>query len=326
MPRIRCTPAPPLPRRTKRSGSTPARRCSCARPAKPPDRLRWRARSTKRHGPAGWTRSPSASRTTPKSSRSPASRSPRKRCAQCYAQGAERFGWATRPLKPRQMRDEAGLLVGWGMGTATFPALMFAAEARATLRGDGSGVMEIGAHDMGQGAWTALAQIAADGLGTRRRSDGVQVGHIRPAGRGHRRRLGPHRHRGHGDPQCGRGGHRQARRPRHRRRALAVVRRGQCRRDRARRPPVPSRRRKSQRELWRYSRARRPCADRGQRQGRRRPRGAIDLRHACPRRGFRRGQGRSRSRPDPRHPHGRRFRRGTGHQSPHGAAARSSAA
>jgi xanthine dehydrogenase YagR molybdenum-binding subunit len=51
------------------------------------------------------------------------------------------------------------------MGTATFPALMFAAEARAVLRGDGSGVMETGAHDMGQGAWTAFAQIAADGLG-----------------------------------------------------------------------------------------------------------------------------------------------------------------
>jgi xanthine dehydrogenase YagR molybdenum-binding subunit len=84
---------------------------------------------------------------------------------QCYAQGAERFGWASRPLQPRQMRDEAGLLVGWGMGTATFPALMFAAEARAVVRGDGSGLMEIGAHDMGQGAWTALAQIAADGLG-----------------------------------------------------------------------------------------------------------------------------------------------------------------
>jgi xanthine dehydrogenase YagR molybdenum-binding subunit len=33
------------------------------------------------------------------------------------------------------------------------------------LRRDGSGVMEIGACDMGQGAWTALAQIAADGLG-----------------------------------------------------------------------------------------------------------------------------------------------------------------
>ncbi len=83
----------------------------------------------------------------------------------CYAQGAERFGWARRPLAPRQMRDEAGLLVGWGMGTATFPALMFQAQARAVIRNDGTGIMETGAHDMGQGAWTALAQIAADGLG-----------------------------------------------------------------------------------------------------------------------------------------------------------------
>ncbi len=84
---------------------------------------------------------------------------------QCYAQGAERFGWSKRPPAPRQMRDEAGFLVGWGMGTATFPALMFQAAARAVVRSDGSGVMETGAHDMGQGAWTALAQIAADGLG-----------------------------------------------------------------------------------------------------------------------------------------------------------------
>jgi xanthine dehydrogenase YagR molybdenum-binding subunit len=84
---------------------------------------------------------------------------------ECYAQGAERFGWSKRPLAPRQMRDESGFLVGWGMGSATFPALMFQAEARAILKNDGSGVMEIGAHDMGQGAWTALAQIAADGMG-----------------------------------------------------------------------------------------------------------------------------------------------------------------
>jgi xanthine dehydrogenase YagR molybdenum-binding subunit len=84
---------------------------------------------------------------------------------ECYEQGAERFGWERRPLLPRQMRDRDGLLVGWGVGTATFPAHMFAAQARAVLRRDGSGVMEIGAHDMGQGALTALAQIAADGLG-----------------------------------------------------------------------------------------------------------------------------------------------------------------
>jgi xanthine dehydrogenase YagR molybdenum-binding subunit len=84
---------------------------------------------------------------------------------ECYRQGAERFGWERRPLAPRQMRDRDGLLVGWGVGTATFPAFMFAAQAKAVLRRDGSGVMEIGAHDMGQGAWTALAQIAVDALG-----------------------------------------------------------------------------------------------------------------------------------------------------------------
>jgi xanthine dehydrogenase YagR molybdenum-binding subunit len=84
---------------------------------------------------------------------------------ECYARGAARFGWSQRPLAARQMRDEAGFLVGWGMGTATFPATMFQAEARAVVRGDGTGLMETGAHEMGQGAGTALTQIAADGLG-----------------------------------------------------------------------------------------------------------------------------------------------------------------
>ena len=43
--------------------------------------------------------------------------------------------------------------------------LPFAAEARATLRADGTGLVETSLIDMGQGAWTALAQIAADALG-----------------------------------------------------------------------------------------------------------------------------------------------------------------
>jgi xanthine dehydrogenase YagR molybdenum-binding subunit len=88
-----------------------------------------------------------------------------KELRECYRQGAERFGWERRPLPPRQMRDRDGLLIGWGVGTATFPAIMFAAQAKAVLYQDGSGAVEIGAHDMGQGAWTALAQIAADALG-----------------------------------------------------------------------------------------------------------------------------------------------------------------
>ena len=50
---------------------------------------------------------------------------------ECYAQGATKFGWSGRPRASRQMRDEDGFLVGWGMGTAVFHCPMFAAEARA---------------------------------------------------------------------------------------------------------------------------------------------------------------------------------------------------
>ncbi|HEY1928729.1 MAG TPA: xanthine dehydrogenase family protein molybdopterin-binding subunit [Caulobacteraceae bacterium] len=84
---------------------------------------------------------------------------------ECYAEGAKRFGWAGRPLQPRQMRDENGLLVGWGVGTALFPCPHFPAQARATLRADGTALVETAGADMGQGAWTALAQIAAEALG-----------------------------------------------------------------------------------------------------------------------------------------------------------------
>ncbi|WP_138469608.1 xanthine dehydrogenase family protein molybdopterin-binding subunit [Poseidonocella sp. HB161398] len=84
---------------------------------------------------------------------------------ECYRLGAERFGWAGRPMAPGQMRDAKGRLLGWGMGTSLFPAPMSQALARATLRADGSALVETAAADMGQGAWTALAQIAADGLG-----------------------------------------------------------------------------------------------------------------------------------------------------------------
>jgi len=83
---------------------------------------------------------------------------------ECYAQAAEAFGWADRPREPRMMR-QGRLLKGWGMGTAQFPCPMFQAAAHATLRADGSAVVETSAADMGQGAWTVLAQIAADGLG-----------------------------------------------------------------------------------------------------------------------------------------------------------------
>ena len=95
---------------------------------------------------------------------------------ECYAEGARRFGWAGRPIEPRRMRDDNGLLVGWGVGTALFPCPHFPAEARATLRADGTALVETAGADMGQGAWTALAQIAAEALGLDPEKIDFQIG------------------------------------------------------------------------------------------------------------------------------------------------------
>ena len=84
---------------------------------------------------------------------------------ECYEKASNAFGWDGRPVEPGTMRDKDGMLIGWGMGTALFPVVMFEGNARAIIRDDGTGRVEIGAHDMGQGAWTALAQISADSLG-----------------------------------------------------------------------------------------------------------------------------------------------------------------
>jgi xanthine dehydrogenase YagR molybdenum-binding subunit len=90
---------------------------------------------------------------------------------ECYAQGAERFGWARRNPEPRSMRD-GGWLVGWGMATASYPTVAFPAQARATIRADSStdsgqawAVVRSGTADLGTGQYTVMTQVAADALG-----------------------------------------------------------------------------------------------------------------------------------------------------------------
>lgn len=95
----------------------------------------------------------------------------------CYAEGAERFGWSERPLAPRSMRDADGLLVGWGVGTATFPSFIMEAEAIAVVHADGGIFVGCGSADMGQGAWTGLAQVAADTLGVAPDGLTLEIGH-----------------------------------------------------------------------------------------------------------------------------------------------------
>jgi xanthine dehydrogenase YagR molybdenum-binding subunit len=83
---------------------------------------------------------------------------------ECYAQGAERFGWSRRAPRPRARR-EGDEWVGWGMATGTWDAMQMFARARATLRANGELVVESAASDIGTGTYTVMAQIAAAAMG-----------------------------------------------------------------------------------------------------------------------------------------------------------------
>jgi xanthine dehydrogenase YagR molybdenum-binding subunit len=83
---------------------------------------------------------------------------------ECYAQGAERFGWARRVNTPRSMR-EGNTLIGYGMASATYPANRSQASAVARILPDGTAMAASGTQDIGTGTYTVMTQVAADALG-----------------------------------------------------------------------------------------------------------------------------------------------------------------
>ncbi len=87
-----------------------------------------------------------------------------KQLRQCYAQGAERFGWAGRPMQPRSML-RGDKLVGWGMATAAYPARRSPATVRGVLTREGVATFSTATEENGAGTATAMEQIAADALG-----------------------------------------------------------------------------------------------------------------------------------------------------------------
>ncbi|QEU96618.1 xanthine dehydrogenase family protein molybdopterin-binding subunit [Streptomyces kanamyceticus] len=84
--------------------------------------------------------------------------------AECLREGARRFGWSARDPRPRS-HAEGPVLVGSGVASATYPVLVSPSRASAHALPDGSFVVRINATDIGTGARTVLAQIAADTLG-----------------------------------------------------------------------------------------------------------------------------------------------------------------
>jgi xanthine dehydrogenase YagR molybdenum-binding subunit len=82
----------------------------------------------------------------------------------CYARGAELFGWAGRTPAPRSMRDGSDL-VGWGMATGIWEALQMPITVRIVLTANGHAEVACATSDIGTGTYTIMAQVAADRLG-----------------------------------------------------------------------------------------------------------------------------------------------------------------
>ncbi|MFD7621637.1 xanthine dehydrogenase family protein molybdopterin-binding subunit [Streptomyces sp. NPDC059802] len=85
--------------------------------------------------------------------------------ADCLESGAARFGWYDRDPRPA-VREEGPLLVGTGVASATYPVYLFGSSASAHAAPDGSYRVQVNATDIGTGARTVLAQIAASVLDT----------------------------------------------------------------------------------------------------------------------------------------------------------------
>lgn len=97
---------------------------------------------------------------------------------ECYALGAERFGWEQRPLAPRSQR-QGDKLIGQGMATGVWDAFFQKASARAELGLDGRLTISAASADIGTGTYTILAQIAAEALGLPLAAVSVKLGDSR---------------------------------------------------------------------------------------------------------------------------------------------------
>ena len=83
---------------------------------------------------------------------------------QCFDQAAARFGWAKRSSQPASMR-EGDWQVGYGCATACYPTNIGPAAARVSVAPDGKAIVGIAGHEIGTGAYTAVAITAARALG-----------------------------------------------------------------------------------------------------------------------------------------------------------------
>ena len=94
---------------------------------------------------------------------------------QCYDEAARAFGWSRRNPEIGAMRD-GDWLIGWGCATAVYPTHVGTATARVRLLPDGKVRVQAAAHEIGNGIYTVLAQMASERLGVPLESVQVDVG------------------------------------------------------------------------------------------------------------------------------------------------------
>jgi xanthine dehydrogenase YagR molybdenum-binding subunit len=96
----------------------------------------------------------------------------------CYDQAAERFGWSRRNPQPGSMR-EGDWLIGLGCATALYPTHVGACTARVRLLSNGEVRVQVAAHEIGNGVYTVVGQMAAERLGVPLSAVSVEVGDSR---------------------------------------------------------------------------------------------------------------------------------------------------
>lgn len=82
----------------------------------------------------------------------------------CFDQAAKQFGWSERKPEPASMTD-GDWQIGYGCAATCYPSHTAPAAARVKLTRDGRARVEIAVHDVGTGAYTVIAQMAAEQLG-----------------------------------------------------------------------------------------------------------------------------------------------------------------
>lgn len=93
----------------------------------------------------------------------------------CYDAASTAFGWRRRKAQPGAMRD-GDWLIGWGCATASYPTQMSPAVARVRFSPEGTARVDMAAHDVGTGAYTVIAQTAAEALGVKPEQVAVTLG------------------------------------------------------------------------------------------------------------------------------------------------------